>query len=210
MLLHKWIKLDKKESIRILHAIGDKCDHDFFSDDMTDVYFKTLPFYSQYRLYKISNYATMPIFSVRFLSDGKDFIRLSGLSTPIYEVNHKDPIHLTSKTLIQYLKFFFRYVQGSEGEVFVISAPKEIPYFNELNEYKQQEIIKKFNPITTSSHSDEEGLFYTAHAQILYGDAIIDSDINMRENGTIFFSNQKIIVDRVHLPKNIYKNYDTA
>lgn len=210
MLMHKWIKLDKKQAKQILTALGDKCNHEVFTDDMTEVSFKTLPFYNNYKIYKLSNYATMPVFTMHFLSNGEEFLQLNGLANPIYEVNAKDPIHLTSKTLIQYLKFFFRYVQGSEGEVFIIQSPKDIPHFRTLPKDKQNEVIKNFIPVKTISDTDEEGIIHTAKAQILYGDAVIDTHINMRENGNIFFSNQNIIADKVHLPKNIYPSYDVA
>lgn len=210
MLLHKWIKLDHNKSNQVLSAIGDKCNHEFFADDMTEVSFRTLPFYTNYRVYKLSNYATMPVFSTHFLGNGEEFVKLNGLANPIYEINDKDPIHLTTKTLIQYLKFFFRYVQGSEGEVFIISSPKEIPHFKSLPKNKQDEVIEKFVPIKTLSSTDDKGIIHTAKAQILYGDTVIDTNINMRENGNIFFSNQNIIIDKVHLSKNIYPSYDVA
>jgi len=212
MLLHKWIRLDKASGKKILTSLGEKCNHSVFSDDMTEVSFRTLPFYTNYKIYKIANYATMPVFSMHFLGSesNDDFILLNGFADPIYEINKKDPIHLTSETIIQYLKFFFRYVQGSEGEVFIISAPNEIPHFNILPNETQKDVIKNFKPIEKSSGTDNQGIFHTAKAQILYGDAVIDTNIHMRENGTIFFSEQHIIVDRVHLPKNMYPSYDVA
>jgi len=207
VLLHRWIRLDKKDSDKVLSEVDKYIDSAIFSKDMTEVTFRTLPFYTNYKLYMLSNYATMPVFTMLFLSDGNKFIQLNGLSNPIYEANSLDPIHLTEKNLISYLKFFFRYVQGSEGEVFLITDIKKFPHLDILQANKRDEIIKTYEPVEIKLLNSTE-IEYSVKALILYGDAIIKTYINLKENGNILFTQQEIITSGINLPGSMYKDHE--
>lgn len=204
MLLHKWIRLERKDAEIALEKIGSKQENIVFSKDLTDVSYKTLPFYTNYKLYKLINYATMPVFTMYYLGNGEDFIAINGLANPIYEVNEKDPIHLTEANAVSYLRFFFRYVQGSEGEVFLVTETSSIPHIDSISTAKQKEILSMFEPLKTEIVTGEE-MYFKMKACILYGDALIKAGLTVRIKGQISFDEQELAVSGITLPHNMYK-----
>jgi|GEM_PF-1183937 len=204
MLLHKWIRLERKEAEEALEKIGSKQENIVFSKDLTDVSYKTLPFYTNYKLYKLINYATMPVFTMYYIGNGDDFIAINGLANPIYEANEKDPIHLTSANAVSYLKFFFRYVQGSEGEVFLVTEASAIPHVDSLSLAKQKEILSVFEPLKMEVITGDE-IYFKMKAHILYGDALIRTGVTVTVKGTISFDEQEIAVSGITLPNSMYK-----
>ncbi|MDD9899624.1 MAG: hypothetical protein OXT65_01430 [Alphaproteobacteria bacterium] len=195
-----WKRLNRAESVAILEKLGDQRDALVFSMTTTDVTIRDLTFYSRYKLYRLVNYATLPVFSMMYLSDGKEFIQLDGTAGPIYTANEKDPIRMDETTIIPYLEFFFAQVEGSEGDVFLIKNPRKAPFMESLSEEQQNRVVDMFKPIEVSRRDDDTILTGT----IYYGGGLIAATIVVAPDGKMAFEAQSLLLNGIHFPPSPY------
>lgn len=186
----------------VLGKLSGHRDAVVFSKEATEVSWRSLPFYSNYKLYRLVNYATMPTFSMMYLSNDDEFISIDGTANPIYAVNEKDPIRLNEMNVIPYLDFFFSNVQGSEGDIFLIKDPRKMPFLESLSENQQQSVINSFKPLKVSADADGAG--YKVHGTIYYGGGLISSTIQVTADGKLAFHDQNLLLTGIHFPYSPY------
>lgn len=197
-----WTRLGKELSHQVLDKLSGHRDAVVFSKDVTEVSCRNLPFYTHYLLYRLINYATMPTFSMTYLSNGTEFIPLDGTANPIYTVNEKDPIRLHEMNVIPYLDFFFSNVQGSEGDIFIIKDPRRMPFIDSLSAVQQQGVISSFKPLKVS-HDASMGLYKVA-GTLYYGGGLISATITVTSDGKLAFQEQSLLLTGIHFPHSPY------
>jgi len=197
-----WTKLDREQAHKVLEQLsaGNR-EAIVFSRDTTEVFWRSLPFYTNYRLYRLVNYATMPIFTMMYLSNEQEYISIDGTAAPIYTVSVKDPIRLTEMNVISYLEFFFSNVQGSEGDVFLITDPRKMPFMDTLKPAQQQSIMNCFKPLTVSS--DSLGNF-EINGTVHYSGGLMVVTIIVTPDGKMAFQNQSLLLSGIYLPDSPY------
>lgn len=198
-----WTRLNREDAHQVLNKLSGHRDAVVFSKEATEVSWRSLPFYNTYKHYRLINYATMPTFSLTYLSDGNEFITLDGLANPIYAVNDKDGIRLNEMNLISYLDFFFSNVQGSEGDVFLIKDPRKMPFIDSLSDNQQQSVVSSFKPLTVAQVNDGSGAF-RVEGTLYYGGGLISSAIVVSESGRLAFRDQNLLLTGIHFPQSPY------
>jgi hypothetical protein len=193
-----WTRFNREQAHDVLGKLAGNRDAVIFSKEATEVTWRTLPFYTHYRLYKLTNYATMPTFSLTYISNGEDFIALDGTANPIYTANEKDPIRLNEMTAVPYLDFFFNNVQGSEGDVFLIKDPKRMPMLDSLSANQQQSVVSSFKPLKVT-YDQTEG-FYRVSGTLYYGGSLISAVIQVMPDGKLAFEDQSLLLTGIHFP----------
>lgn len=193
-----WTRLNREQANEVLAKLAGNRDAVVFSKDTTEVTWRALPFYTHYRLYRLVNYATMPTFSLMFISNGDDFITIEGTAGPIYTANERDPIRLNEMNVIPYLDFFFGNVHGSEGDIFLIKDPKRMPFMDSLSAGQQQSIMAGFKPLKVS-YSPSEGL-YRVSGTLYYGGGLIYAVIQVMGDGKLAFEEQSLLLTGIHFP----------
>jgi hypothetical protein len=192
-----WYRLNKEQAHAVLAKLSSHRDAIVFSKEATEVSWRPLTFYGRFKVYRLVNYATMPTFSMNYLSDDQEFITLDGTANPVYTVNEKDPIQLTRENVLSYIEFFFKNVQGSEGEVVLIKDPRRLPFADILSDAQRATLQRGFKPVVIKADS-EQGLNITA--TMYYGGAIILSSILVAPDGHLSFLDQNLLVTGIHLP----------
>ena len=198
----QWIKMNHEQAGRVLGQLHGREDAVVFSRDVTEVAWKGLAFYNNYRLCRLINYATMPVFTMVYLTDGTDYIQLDGTANPIYIADEKDPLMLNEENVISYLEFFFSNVQGSEGEVFLIRDPHKMPFMNTLSAVQRQSIIDHFRPPLVSF--DPAANAYKVSGILHYGGSLLAAVIVVATDGKISFQEQSLLLSGIHFPDSPY------
>lgn len=196
-----WTRLDREQAHKVLEQLSAHKDAVVFSKDATEVSWRSLSFYTNYRLYRLVNYATMPTFSMMYLSNEEEYISIDGTAAPIYAVNGKDPIRLTEINVISYLEFFFSNVQGSEGDVFLIKDPRKMPFMDTLNPAQQQSVVNCFKPLSVSSDSLHN---FEISGTVHYSGGLMVATIVVTKDGKMSFQNQSLLLSGVHFPDSPY------
>lgn len=197
-----WTRLNRDDAHQVLNRLSGTRDAVVFSKEATEVSWRSLPFYSKYKLYRLINYATMPTFSLTYLSDGDDFITLDGTANPIYTINEKDPIRLNEMNAINYLDFFFGNVQGSEGDVFLIKDPKKLPFLSALTREQRESVYSGFVPVQVAQNAAANNFRVTG--TLYYGGGLISSTIILMADGKLTFQDQSLLLNGIYFPYNPY------
>lgn len=197
-----WTRLTRDQAHRVLHQLGDQPDAVVFSKEATEVAWRTLPFYSHYRLYRLINYATLPTFTMMYLSNGEEFIPLDGTANPLYTVNEKDPVQISEKNVVDYLNFFFNNVQGSEGDIFLIKDPRKMPFIDALNAQQRQDVINSFKTMQVTKQENPSAC--RVNCTLYYGGGLIASTILVTPDGKLSFHAQSLLMSGLHFPEGLY------
>jgi len=197
----QWTRLDRDSAHRVLEHLSASSDAIVFSKSVTEVSWRALPFYTNYRLYRLVNYATMPTFTMLYLSNDEEFIAIDGTQAPIYAVNRKDPIHLTEINVVPYLEFFFANVQGGEGDVFLIKDPAAMPFMDILAVEQQQSIIGCFRALRIAADPMRN---LEVSATVYYGGSLVSATILVTSEGKISFHDQSLLLSGIHFPESPY------
>ncbi len=174
----------------------------FFSAKSSEARCAKLPFYTNFLLYRLTNHATLPAFSIDFLSDGQQYVYLDGTSQPIYRVNATGDLILNENTVLDYLAFFVHYVPGPEGEILLIDSNKKIFPTGVLDIDRHREMLYTHRDVKIDY--DEELKSYKIKIPMYYGGALVKADINLDERGHLD------IVDFQMLLKGSFEQTETT
>ena len=197
-----WTRLNREEAHQVLNHLSGSRDAIVFSKEATEVSWRSLPFYNKYKLYRLINYATMPTFSMTYLSDGEEFITLDGTANPIYTANEKDPIRLNEMNVVSYLDFFFGSVQGSEGDVFLIKDPKKLPFLSARTTEQRESVYAGFKPLQVSQNAAAN--HFRLSGTLYYGGGLISSGITVLGDGKLSFHDQSLLLNGIYFPYSPY------
>jgi len=200
-----WTRLNREQSHQVLDKLSGHKDAVVFSKEATEVSWRSLPFYNNYRLYRLINYATMPTFSMMYLSNGDEYLSIDGTANPIYTINEKDGIRLNEMNVIPYLDFFFTNVQGSEGDIFLIKDPRKMPMLDSLSEGQQQSVISSFKPLKVSYDATQH--VHRVSGTIYYGGGLISATILVTAEGKLAFQEQNLLLTGIHFPYSPYSQH---
>ena len=198
----EWHRLPHEQAAEVMRAIGANADAAVFSKQLTEVACRTLPFYKNFKLYRLTNYATMPCFTMDYLGnpDNDKFYTLDGLANTLYDVNDDDHIELTFDTVVAYLDFFFAQVQGPDGDIYLIKSPEGLPMLGSLPENQQNSVREHFQHLITEADPDNEGFKITG--TVFYGGSLISAHIAVHKRGLITIKDQTLLLQGVHFPNS--------
>ena len=196
----QWERLPQEQAANVMRTIGAMADSAVFSVQMTEVTCRPLPFYKRYKLFRLTNYATMPCFKMDYLGDGETgrFFPLNGLPNTLYDVNENDDIELDADTVVAYIDFFFAQVQGPEGDIYLIKAPDALPMLSSLPKNQQESVREHFQEMNVTENEANDG--FTIAATLYYGGTLLSADIQVKKGGEISVSNQKMLLQNIHFP----------
>ncbi len=178
-----WNRLDKQQSAHIMNHIAMASDPELFSEYSSEASYKTLPFYQDYMLYRITNYTTLPSFSLDFLSDGESFHLLDGSASPINQVNAKGVLYLTDANVIQYAEFYLSNIRGEDGDIYMIRDIDDLPFIDSLD--IDQKIDLESRHTQPEVTKDPDNANYIVLADLFYGGTLISSAIIVDNSGNI-------------------------
>ncbi len=197
-----WTRLKREDAHQVLDRLSGNRDAIVFSREATEVACRDLPFYSTYKLYRLINYATMPTFSMTYISNGIDFLGIDGTANPIYAANEKAPARLNADNVIAYLDFFFSNVQGSEGDIFLIKDLEKMPFISTLSANQLASIKGNFRPLAVTAEK-AQGPFRIS-GTLYYGGGLLAATIVTQADGRLSFENQQLLLTGIHFPYSPY------
>lgn len=201
-MANSWTRLTRENAHAVLGKLSDRKDAVLFTRETTEVTTRALPFYTRFQIYRLVNYATMPVFTLLYLSDGEEFIPLDGSSAPLYDVNARDPIHLNEMNVIPYLEFFFSNVHGADGEVALIKDPHKAPFLEMLSPEQKERIASTFHPLRVGRDAATGN--YKVTGTLLYGGAIVSAAIAVTPEGNLTFQEQTLLLSGLYFPPDPY------
>jgi hypothetical protein len=178
-----WNRLDRQQSLGILEQISSAADPDLFSKHASEASFKPLPFYQDFMIYRVTNYATMPSFSLDFLSDGESFHLLDGTSKAFHIVNAKGSLYLTETNLVDYVEFYLEHLNADDGDIHMIRDCDNAPFWEALDYSAQQDFRNRFEP--PKIVLDENNGHFIVFVDLYYDGTLLKSAVTVTNMGEI-------------------------
>ncbi len=188
----EWHRLEKDQTQAMIETVQSDGMPGLFSPVTSHASRSKLPFYTGFLLHRLTNFATLPAFSMDFLSDGNTFLYLDGTPDPIYRVNDTGDLILNENTVLDYMAFFVHYVPGPEGEMLLIDSSHKAPPLGSLDIDKHRAMLYTHRDLDLS-FDDVSGV-YTVKIPMYYGGALVKATIEITSRGRLDIKDYKMIL----------------
>lgn len=191
-----WQRLDRDNSEMVINSVKSAANEGMFSLDTSEVQLARLPFYKNYSIYKVTNFASLPSFTFSFLSDGKFFNYLDGTEEPIHTVNDKGALNLNEHNITEYISFYFAQVGNKDGDdVIVITNPHDMPLLDSLDAAAYDSVFNNYKAPQISHNSDLGS--YTVETDLYIESHSVRSKIEITAKGRVTITEQKTSMRQV-------------
>lgn len=192
-----WQFLDKADLEAMVAHVKTSDEAVLFNPAMAQGKFTPLPFLHEFRLYRLTNFASMPILSLHYLGDGGRYFYLDGTAEAIATIANIGDLHLTASNIIAYLNFYFFAVVQQDGEMFLVQDPDTYP-FQDQSDF---DIIPGFafghgNPKYEIATESDGG--FLVDTPLFMDGTLVRAQIRVDPNGKVHILSQRMMVGDGH------------
>lgn len=188
----EWVTLDREKSRTIVNKVLTPEDGGLFNPVTSEVKVLNLPFYSDFQLYRITNYASLPSFSLEYLGNGDSFYRLDGSPDPIYMANKLNPIYLDINNVLLYLDFFLSNVRAEDGDIFLVTDPQNLAFYDGLPSDQQAEMTaKSIQPQVSYEYNLNA---FVVNATLYFTGIMMNALVQVGEDGSVAVIDQTMLM----------------
>jgi hypothetical protein len=150
-----------------------------------------LPFFKTFLLYRLTNFASLPTFSLDFLSDGETFFYMDGSHTAIRTLINRGELNLTEETILPFLHFYFCYVRSPEGEIILLKNAAEAPQIDLYDEERREAI----DIIPEGSRIEADSKFgpFRVYAPALYDSSPMEILVSISPEGDVVVAPKRML-----------------
>ncbi len=194
----EWNRLPRDKASAILSALAGQENAAVFAEATTEVVWQELPFYDGFKLYQLTNYATMPSFQLHYISNGTVFFPIDGTANPIFSANEAAKINLDETNAISYLDFFFKNISAPDGQIFLLKSQNDMGFMDNLSLDQQQKLLTTFQPIVLNSDIIPHN--FHVKCTLYYDGCLISSTVQITAEGKVFIHEQNMLMQGVYMP----------
>lgn len=190
-----WQRLDRDSSLQVIDSVKSAADMGLFNIGSSEVTRAFLPFYKDFFLFKVTNYASLPSFSFEYLGDGTFFHYMDGTAEPIHAANDKGKLDLTPENLIDYLVFYYAHVSENDmDDITVIKDPHDMPLLDSLDPMAYASVMRNHKPAAILVNNDGG---YTVETEIYTESQLLRATIEVTKKGRVTMLDQKMIMNEM-------------
>lgn len=179
-----WNSVTGAELDGFLGQIGTIDGKHTVTADSTEVAWRTLPFYDQVALVRVTDKNWTPSnLTVYYLTSQGKLTRLDGTSPPIHMINAEAPIKVTDDNVLEYLRFFCFFVRGEDGP-FLISEDINDPAMPRAIDPQTRKVIEGTLRPATYEGKNDQGHFL-CDAIVFYSNALFIANFAIEPTGMI-------------------------
>jgi hypothetical protein len=186
-----WHRLDRDKTITMINSVKTAAEALLFSPVTSEAKCARLPFSESFLLYRLTNYASLPTFSMDFLSNGEQFFYLDGSDHALREITQIAGLNLTAESVIPYLNFYFLNVRLPEGEIVILKDPGEA-HTLDLYDDERRENIFLVPEAAKIEEVPETGAFKVT-APVYYDGTYMEAIITVSKDGIVHTAPQRML-----------------
>jgi hypothetical protein len=187
-----WQKLERTETAKIIQQVSTTPDGALFSKTTSEATAANLSFYRGFALVRLTNYATLPSFTLDFLSDGSNFYLLDGSADPLNKVSSRGGLILNDHNVVDYVDFFFKNVTTDEGDIYFVRTLNDLPFLDSLSIDQQIQIKKHYTDIKVAY--DRENDVFLVRGVMYFAGVLLNATLTIQPDGQIEFSNHSMLM----------------
>lgn len=176
-----WYSLEQDKAKTIIARLRDESLPGLMGSRVVDLRYAKLPFYNRFFLYRLTNYSTLPAFSLDFLGNGDSFFYLDGSNRPFSLVHAQEPPALNVYTAPDYLAFYFQNVATDEGEILLLRDERDFPALRSARGVSRADVVAAIQQ--TEIDFDPEKNIHIVTAPLYYDGALMCAKIEVGANG---------------------------
>ena len=185
-----WHRLDRDKTNDMINSVKSAAESSLFSPVTSEAKCARLPFYSNHLLYRLTNFSSMPIFTMDFIGDGERFHYLDGSENPIKEINATG-LQLSADNVIAYLNFYFFNVRTEDGDVLILRNVDEGQSIDLYDDERRENL--DVEPDEARIEFDEEMKVFNVYAPIYYLGSLVDAKLIVMLDGTVIIHPLKLL-----------------
>lgn len=135
-----WHRLDRDKTVDMIDRVKAAAESMLFTPVTSEAKCTRLPFLKSFLLYRLTNFASLPTFSMDFVSNGENFLYMDGADTAIRQLVEMGELQLTEETILAYLNFYYCYVRLPEGEIILLKNAAEAPQIDLYDEERRENL----------------------------------------------------------------------
>jgi hypothetical protein len=186
-----WHRLDRDKTIDMIGRIKAAAEAMLFTPNTSEAKCTRLPFFKSFLLYRLTNFASLPTFSMDFLSNGEQFYYMDGADTAIRQLVADGELVLTAETVIPYLNFYYCFVRLPEGEIILLKNAEEAPSIDLYDEERRESFGTIPDGTQITQHESDGGFTVTAPA--LYDSSPMEVLITVSADGQVYTSPKRML-----------------
>ena len=102
-----WHRLDRDKTIDMIGRVKSAAESMLFTPVTSEAKCTRLPFLKSFLLYRLTNFSSLPTFSMDFISNGECFFYMDGADTAIRQMVAMGELELNEENIIAYLNFYY-------------------------------------------------------------------------------------------------------
>ncbi len=186
----QWHRLDRDKTLALINNVRASGIGNLFSPATSEAKFVPLPFFKDINLYRLSNMASLPTFTMPYLGNGSLFVYLDGTEQAIYRVNDTGALILNDITVLPYLAFFFRHIVPVDGETQMIADPENIPFMEDPDYEPPYNNLGPLPYAQIYRHDQADG--YVIETPLYNEGMIVRARIHVNSRGRVVIIDQQI------------------
>lgn len=135
-----WHRLDRDKTIDMIGRVKSAAEAMLFTPVTSEAKCTRLPFFNSFLLYRLTNFSSLPTFSMDFISNGETFHYMDGADTAIRQMVDQGELALNADTILPYLHFYYCYVRLPEGEIILLKNAAEAPHIDLYDEERRESL----------------------------------------------------------------------
>lgn len=195
MYQENFIKIDKEETIDILKDVNKALSDIQFDTNKSTVLSCPLSFYPEFKILEVASFDSIPQKRVFAVYQSGKVTLINWAPDTIYDLNKSIPINLSDSTIIDYVRFFFRFVHGKSGRLKLIETMDDISWKEDLPPAAQRAIRTLIDPVYIEDR-DKKGN-YKLKAVMTIKDALLTARILVSSDGTVEITNEELLVEEM-------------
>ena len=186
-----WHRLDRDKTVNMINSVKSAADALLFSPTTSEAKCARLPFYTNHLLYRLTNFSSMPVFTMDFIGDGERYIYLDGSDFPIREINTANGLELTKENVIAYLNFYFFNVRTEDGDILILRNVNEGGSIDLYDDERRENL--DVEPENARIEFDRILEIFNIYAPLYYLGGLVDAKITVTKAGDVTIQPLKML-----------------
>lgn len=186
-----WHRLDRDKTIDMIGRVKSAAEAMLFTPVTSEAKCTRLPFFNSFLLYRLTNFSSLPTFSMDFISNGETFLYMDGADTAIRHMALAGELNLTAETVLPYLHFYYCYVRLPEGEIILLKDAAEAPHIDLYDEERRETLDVVPEGIQIEADPTTGGFLVLAPA--LYDSSPMEVLITVSADGQVSTSPKRML-----------------
>jgi|TARA_R110002126_G_scaffold13118_1_gene56183 hypothetical protein len=189
-----WQRLDRKATEDLIQKAGSASV--LFSPQTSEARRASLSFLDNFAIYRLTNYAALPIISLDYLvnenkTDNNSVIYLDGSKNCILQAIRNDNFSITEENIVSYVSFFFKNAPDPEGDIYIIEDLDDLVFFDLLEAEQQNKLRASFSEPEIRRLDDGR---FEIQACMVYQGSLVTATTSILGDGNINVSSISMMI----------------